>query len=225
ATLTPLQAFVHALSIRIHHSSDSNWLNIAVMGKFYDSIPESFVPWINEQHCFWVATAPLSADGHVNVSPKGMTGTFKVLGSNSCFYQDLSGSGVETISHLRENGRITIMYVLFPESLMSASTFSIKVQCLQGVTPHRSAIRNSVDIEGIVHELGSPRYEELIPPADRLAGSRAAIEINIHKVGSSCGYSIPFYEYVGERTLLCDVMRPREQRDADGCPEEVKDGE
>ncbi|CAE6466315.1 unnamed protein product [Rhizoctonia solani] len=44
------------------------------MGKFYDSIPESFIPWINEQHCFWVATAPLSADGHVNVSPKGHIG-------------------------------------------------------------------------------------------------------------------------------------------------------
>ncbi|CCO36037.1 hypothetical protein BN14_10159 [Rhizoctonia solani AG-1 IB] len=79
------------------------------MVNFHDSIPESFIPWINEQHCFWVATAPLSADGHVNVSPKGMTGTFKLLGPNACFYQDLSGSGVETISHLRENKRITIM--------------------------------------------------------------------------------------------------------------------
>ncbi|KAG8729200.1 hypothetical protein FRC11_009291, partial [Ceratobasidium sp. 423] len=55
---------------------------------------------------------------------------------------------------------------------------------------------------GVVHELGSPRYAELIPPADRLPGSRAAIEVKIHKIGSSCGYSVPFYEYVGERTLL-----------------------
>ncbi|KAH7330583.1 hypothetical protein B0J17DRAFT_157152 [Rhizoctonia solani] len=171
------------------------------MGKFYDSIPESFFAWIHEQHCFWVATAPLSTDGHVNVSPKGMTGTFKLLGPNECFYQDISGSGVETISHLRENGRITIMF--------SAFKGSPRIVRLWGT--------------GIVHELGSSRYEELIPPADRLPGSRAAIEVKIHKVGSSCGYSVPFYEYTGERTLLCDVMRPREQRDADGCPEEVKD--
>ncbi|GAB1525861.1 hypothetical protein RhiTH_009027 [Rhizoctonia solani] len=135
----------HELSQFLHTHSKSS-----IMGKFYDSIPESFIPWINEQHCFWVATAPISANGHVNVSPKGMT--------------------------------------------------------------------------GIVHELGSPRYEELIPLSDRLPGSRAAIEVQIHKVGSSCGYSVPFYEYTGERTLLCDVMRPREQRDADGCPEELKSG-
>ncbi|CAE6371983.1 unnamed protein product [Rhizoctonia solani] len=173
------------------------------MGKFYDSIPESFIPWINEQHCFWVATAPISVDGHVNVSPKGMTGTFKLLGPNACFYQDLSGSGVETISHLRENGRITIMF--------SAFKGSPRIVRLWGT--------------GVVHELGSPRYEELIPLSDRLPGSRAAIEVQIHKVGSSCGYSVPFYEYTGERTLLCDVMRPREQRDADGCPEEIKNGE
>ncbi|CAE6424758.1 unnamed protein product [Rhizoctonia solani] len=170
------------------------------MVKFYDSIPESYFPWVDEQHIFWVATAPLSADGHVNMSPKGMTGTFKLLGPNECFYQDLSGSGVETISHLRENGRITIMFIAFKGSP--------RILRLWGT--------------GVVHELGTPRYEELIPPADRLPGSRAAIEVKIHKIGSSCGYSVPFYEYVGERTLLCDVMRPREQRDADGCPEEVK---
>ncbi|CAE6466322.1 unnamed protein product [Rhizoctonia solani] len=132
------------------------------MGKFYESIPESFIPWINEQHCFWVATAPLSADGHVNVSPKGMTGTFKLLGPNSCFYQDLSGSGVETISHLRENGRITVMFSAFKGSPRIVRLFGT----------------------GIVHELGSPRYEELVPPAGRLPGSRAAIEVNVHKVGS-----------------------------------------
>ncbi|CAE6450833.1 unnamed protein product [Rhizoctonia solani] len=132
------------------------------MVNFHDSIPESFIPWINEQHCFWVATAPLSADGHVNVSPKGMTGTFKLLGPNACFYQDLSGSGVETISHLRENKRITIMF--------SAFKGSPRILRLWGT--------------GVVHELGTPRYEELIPFSDRLPGSRAAIEVQVHKVGS-----------------------------------------
>ncbi|KAB5593555.1 Aldehyde dehydrogenase [Ceratobasidium theobromae] len=170
------------------------------MGKFYDSIPESFVPWINEQHIFWVATAPLAADGHVNVSPKGMTGTFKLLGPNACFYQDLSGSGVETISHLRENGRITVMFTAFKGSP--------RIVRLWGT--------------GIVHELGTSRYNELIPPSERLPGSRAAIEVKIHKVGSSCGYSVPFYEWVGERTLLVDVMAPREKQDAEACPAALK---
>lgn len=170
------------------------------MVTFYDSIPESYIPWINEQHIFWIATAPLSADGHVNVSPKGMTGTFKLLDRNTCFYQDLSGSGVETISHLRENGRITVMF--------SAFKGSPRIVRLWGT--------------GIVHEVGTPRYEELIPPSERLGGSRAAIEVKIHKVGGSCGYSVPFYEYVGERTLLVDVMTAREKRDAEACPEELK---
>ncbi|KAF8603215.1 hypothetical protein BDV93DRAFT_493889 [Ceratobasidium sp. AG-I] len=170
------------------------------MGTFYDSIPDWLIPWINEQHCFWVATAPLSSTGHVNVSPKGLAGTFKLLGPNACFYQDISGSGVETISHLRENGRITIM--------LSAFTGPPRILRLFGT--------------GIVHELGSSRYEELIPAEERLPGSRAVIEVKIHKVGSSCGYSVPLYEWKEDRTLLVNRMATREQRDVETCAEEAK---
>ncbi|KAI0638783.1 hypothetical protein C8Q77DRAFT_1213550 [Trametes polyzona] len=83
------------------------------MVKFYDSIPESHIAWIRKQHIFYVATAPLTGEGHVNLSPKGLDGTFHIESPNRVWYEDLSGSGVETISHLRENGRITIMFCAF----------------------------------------------------------------------------------------------------------------
>ncbi|KAI0716109.1 hypothetical protein C8T65DRAFT_642076 [Cerioporus squamosus] len=83
------------------------------MGKFYDCVPEELVPWIKRQEMFFVATAPLSGSGHVNLSPKGLRGTLHIVDKTRVWYEDLSGSGVETISHLRENGRITIMFCAF----------------------------------------------------------------------------------------------------------------
>lgn len=102
------------------------------MGKFFDEIPEFLFPWIKQQEAFWVATAPLNPDGHINVSPKGIRGCFHVVNANKVWYQDLSGSGesrllfagilavvanvligIETISHIRENGRITILLNAF----------------------------------------------------------------------------------------------------------------
>ncbi|GAB1525879.1 hypothetical protein RhiTH_009045 [Rhizoctonia solani] len=128
------------------------------MGKFFDVIPDNLIPWIQEQRCFWVATAPLSANGHINISPKGVLGTFKIIDNKTFFWQDLTGSGQ-------------------------------------------------------VHELGSPRYNELIPPEERIVGSRAAVVVNVHKVGSSCGYSVPLYEPAGERTLLQRIAAPLEEAD------------
>ncbi|KAJ3563809.1 hypothetical protein NP233_g8692 [Leucocoprinus birnbaumii] len=84
------------------------------MVKFYDTIPDFVVPWLKAQKVFWVATAPLTGEGHVNVSPKGIfEGNFCVVDEKSVWYEDLTGSGVETISHLRENGRITVMFTAF----------------------------------------------------------------------------------------------------------------
>jgi hypothetical protein len=107
------------------------------MGQFFDEIPENIIPWIQKQQMFWVATAPLTPSGHVNVSPKGYDDTFFIIDSHRVWYEDLSGSGMslsskigqtvvldrhtflveckgnETISHLRENGRITIMFNAF----------------------------------------------------------------------------------------------------------------
>jgi hypothetical protein len=82
------------------------------MGVFYETIPQSLIDWIREQKVFWVATAPLSKAGHINVSPKGGQ-YFGVIDEKTFWYHDLSGSGNETISHLYENGRITIMLNAF----------------------------------------------------------------------------------------------------------------
>lgn len=83
------------------------------MVKFYDTIPPELVPWLLKQELFWVATAPLGPEGHINVSPKGVRDSFHVVSPTRVWYQDLSGSGVETISHIRENGRMTIMFSAF----------------------------------------------------------------------------------------------------------------
>ncbi|KAI9062253.1 hypothetical protein FKP32DRAFT_1574308 [Trametes sanguinea] len=123
------------------------------MGKFYESIPPELVPWLLKQQVFWVASAPLSPEGHVNVSPKGVRDSFHVLSPTRVWYQDLSGSGY-----------------------------------------------------------GSPEYDALIPPDERRPGSRAAIVIDVHKVGTSCGYAVPYYEFKGHRQVLLD-SRQRERAD------------
>ncbi|CAE6481707.1 hypothetical protein ACGC1H_001150 [Rhizoctonia solani] len=161
------------------------------MGKFYDVIPDELISWIQEQRCFWVATAPLSASGHVNISPKGILGTFKIIDNKTFFYQDLTGSGVETAAHLRENKRITVLFNAFEGPPRIVRLFGT----------------------GKVHELGSPRYNELIPPEERMVGSRAAIVVDVHKVGTSCGFSVPLYEPAGERTKLHEVAGPFEEVD------------
>ncbi|QRV76949.1 pyridoxamine 5'-phosphate oxidase family protein [Ceratobasidium sp. AG-Ba] len=149
------------------------------MGKFYDEIPKELIPWIEEQACFWVATAPLSGKGHVNVSPKGTAGTFKIIDQKTFFYQDLTGSGVETAAHLRENGRITVLFNGFEGPPRIVRLFGT----------------------GAVYGIGSPRYDELIPIEERIPGSRSAVIVDIHKVGTSCGFSVPLYKLEGERKV------------------------
>ncbi len=79
------------------------------MGKLYEKLDERLVDFIESQHVFFVGTAPSSTDGHLNVSPKGLD-TFRILGPTTVAYLDLTGSGIETVAHLRENGRMTIMF-------------------------------------------------------------------------------------------------------------------
>src|SRR5215216_7953035 len=83
------------------------------MGKLYDSIDDHWRGWIAKQSMFFVATAPLDGDGHVNVSPKGPIGSLRVLDDHTVAYLDVSGSGAETIAHVRENGRIVVMLCAF----------------------------------------------------------------------------------------------------------------
>ncbi|KAF8132871.1 hypothetical protein EV363DRAFT_1215468 [Boletus edulis] len=157
------------------------------MAIFYDEIPDKHLEWIARQKMFWVATAALN--GHVNVSPKGCVESFHILNKNRVWYEDMTGSGVETIAHMREpgNARITIMFHAFegaPRILRMWGT-------------------------GTVHEFGTPEYDAFIPPASRKAGSRAAIVIDVHKVATSCGFGIPQYKFIGQRSQLelwCDKL-------------------
>ncbi|KAG0700601.1 hypothetical protein DFH29DRAFT_807469 [Suillus ampliporus] len=172
------------------------------MTKFYDEIPESLIEWIKKQHMFWVASAPLSPDGHVNVSPKGTAGCFNVVNSHRVWYQDLTGSGVETISHIRENGRVTILFNAFEGPP--------KILRLYGI--------------GTVYEYGTQEYESLIPPETRKPGSRAAIVIDVYQCQTSCGFAVPIYDFVTHRTQLlrmADIVESCDRASADTASAEI----
>ncbi|KAF9559102.1 hypothetical protein CPC08DRAFT_709116 [Agrocybe pediades] len=167
------------------------------MGQFLDELPTYLMEWIPKQHMFWVASAPLSQDGHVNISPKGIEGTFRVVNSRRVWYEDLSGTGAETVSHIRENGRVTILFHAFEGPA--------RIVRLYG--------------KGFVYELGTPEYEELLPADERLPGSRAIIGLDVTKVGTTCGYAVPYYQFVGHRTQLMDWAAMKEGVDQ----QDVKD--
>lgn len=149
------------------------------MGKEHETINEGLCEWIKQQKMFFVSTAPLAKDGLVNCSPKGMD-TFRILGPNAVAYLDLTGSGIETIAHLRENGRITIMFCAFEGSPNIVRLYG----------------------KGSVLERGTQAYDEQISHFDELLGARAIIHIEVDRIIDSCGYSIPLYDFVGERDIL-----------------------
>ena len=152
------------------------------MAKVYEAIDERWRDWIARQPMFFVATAPLAADGRVNVSPKGPIGTLSVLDDHTVAYLDVLGSGAETIAHLRENGRIVVMLCAFdgPPRILR----------LHG--------------RGEVVTPDDPRFEELL---ERCAFSepslpearRAVVLVNVTRIADSCGYGVPLMDYAGQR--------------------------
>jgi len=160
----------------------------------HDSIAGRLREFVVSQHMFFVATAPTGADGHVNVSPKGMTGTFVVLGEHRVAYLDYHGSGAETIAHLRENGRITLMFCAF-----------------QG-PPNIVRLHGT----GRAVPVSDPEYAELLPlfpaPPDP-HGVRSIIDVAVHRVSDSCGYSVPLMTYAGDRDLLVRAHERRSDED------------
>jgi hypothetical protein len=149
------------------------------MGKTHDVIDERLRAFIESQHVFFVATAPLSETGHVNVSPKGLD-SLRVLGPNEVAYLDFVGSGAETIAHLRENGRITVMLCAFEGAP--------KIVRLHG--------------RGEVVEPGGAAFAELrrsFPPGTE---GRSIIRIAVERVTESCGFGVPLYALEGSRTQL-----------------------
>jgi hypothetical protein len=150
------------------------------MGKVYEGIGEHVDAFIRRQRVFFVATAPLAADGHVNCSPKGLD-TLAILDPHTIAYLDLTGSGVETIAHLRENGRIVLMFM--------ALDGPPKIVRLHGhgriVAPH--------DRDFATLRARFPAHHD---------GVRSVVVVAIDRVSDSCGYGVPEYAYVGERTQL-----------------------
>ena len=142
--------------------------------------------FIREQKLFFVATAPLDAAGHVNVSPKGLD-TFRILGPTTVAYVDLTGSGVETIAHVRENGRIVLMFCAFEGPP--------KILRLHG---HGRVVEASSEELGELAELF---------PAHR--SMRSIIVVEISRVSESCGYGVPLMTYVGERSQLQEWARKK----------------
>jgi hypothetical protein len=158
------------------------------MGRTYERIDERLAAFLLRQPVFFVGTAPLAGDGHVNLSPKGLAGTFAVLDDHRVAYLDLTGSGVETIAHLRENGRIVVMCCAF--------SGPPRIVRLHG--------------RGHVHVPGEPTFDALRPHFTEQPGIRSVIEIEVQRIADSCGYGVPELRYVGDRTRLTEWAGARE---------------
>lgn len=152
------------------------------MGKVYDGIDEKLRAWIDKQPVFFVGTAPLRGDGHVNVSPKGMAGTFAVLGPLRVGYLDYFGSGAETVAHLRENGRIVIMFCAF--------TGPPKIVRLHG--RGRVMLPTDAEFAGLRAQFAK----------ERTHAQRSIIVVELDRVADSCGYSVPHMDFVADRDIL-----------------------
>jgi hypothetical protein len=153
------------------------------MGKTYARIDGRLREFIEAQPLFFTATAPLSGDGTVNLSPKGLTGSFVVLDELTVAYLDFAGSNAETIAHLRENGRITLMWCAF-----------------QGPP---NIVRVHGRGEAVLRD--DPRFGDLLahfPGIDPDPhGLRAVIVVRAGLIRDTCGYAVPFMAYEEDRDL------------------------
>lgn len=160
------------------------------MATLFDEIDATLRDWLLAQPVYFVATAPLAADGHVNVSPKGMTGTFAVLGPHRVGYLDYFGSGIETMAHLRENGRIVLMACAFEGPP--------KIVRLHG----RGRAVLPADAE----------FAELRThfPKTRDHGLRSIVVVDVDRIADSCGWSVPLMDFAGDRDVLDRAQERRE---------------
>jgi hypothetical protein len=149
------------------------------MGSIFPELNERLCEFISQQKLFFVASAPLAGDGHINLSPKGLD-CLRVLGPKSVAYVDFTGSGIETVAHLRENGRLTLMFCAF-----------------QG-PPRILRLRG----RGTAIEPKDDQWDNYARRLPQHDSARAIIVLYIEMIADSCGYGIPLYEYVGERSQL-----------------------
>lgn len=163
------------------------------MGKEYQEIDERIQRWIERQRLFFVSTAPLADDGRVNCSPKGLD-CLRVLGPRRLAYADIGGSGIETVAHLKENGRIVIM--------MCALDGPPKIFRFYG--------------QGTSVEPHDAKFEKLVAMFPEAPAIRNIVVIDIECIRDSCGYGVPLYEFKSERESLknwCDSKTDDEMLD------------
>jgi len=149
------------------------------MGKSFKEIDKELTSWIEEQKMFFVATAPLAQNGLINLSPKGLD-TFRILNSSEVAYLDLTGSGVETIAHIKENKRIVLMFCAFngpPRILRIYGT-------------------------GTVIEKSDPEFVHLFSLFANYHYARSIIKIKSQRIADSCGFGVPLYEFQKQRETM-----------------------
>lgn len=153
------------------------------IGKIFEEVTTKLTTWIEAQRLFFVGTAPLAGDGHVNISPKGDLRWLRILGPRQVAYLDFVGSGAETIAHLRENGRIVVMFCAFEGPP--------RIVRLHGT--------------GNVLLPGADGFDELLsafePPEHAL---RSLIRIDVDRISDSCGYGVPLLSFDGRRSQYDD---------------------
>ncbi len=150
------------------------------MGKVLEGIDEALAAFLCAQHMFFVATAPTATDGMVNVSPKGLEGSFAVLGDHEVAYLDLTGSGAETIAHLNDNGRICLMFCAFDGPP--------RIVRLHG--------------RGEAVLVGESRFDALCAHFADQPGARAVVRVDVARVADSCGFAVPRMTFDGQRDQL-----------------------
>ncbi len=167
------------------------------MGRKYETITESIASFVNEQAMFFVATAPLDGSGHVNVSPKGAD-SLRILDPTTIAYADLVGSGAETIAHLRDNGRITIMW------------------CSFGPKPRILRVYGTGE-----HLLPShPEFAEIAKSFPEYKALRSIIRVRSSRIADSCGYGVPEMELIGPRSTMAEWADRKSQEQLVGYMED-----
>lgn len=152
------------------------------MAKTFEKIDDRLAGFLTRQKVFFVATSPGRLEGHVNLSPKGVDGTFTIIDEQTVAYLDLVGSGIETVAHLRSDGRIVVMFCAFEGPP--------RIVRLHG--------------RGRVVLPGDSDWEELVARFPPQPGTRSVIRIAVERISDSCGFGVPFMEYAGERGQLAD---------------------
>jgi len=177
------------------------------LGKLHTEIDDKLSKMILSQHVFFVATAPLASEGNLNLSPKGLD-SFRILGPRTVAYLDVIGSGVETIAHLKENGRIILMFCAFdgPPNIVR----------LHG--------------HGRVVEPDSSEFPELAAQFPKYESTRSIIVVEVTRISDSCGFGVPLMKYESERDQhfswaqkkgpegLKEYQQQKNRRSIDGLP-------